>query len=324
MKKTSLLFAICCLLFAPVAHANWQYPGYYTRDGWAYDDGSRFTISVRGGASMGNAKVKNEVGALSAGYWLDQNTGEIISDLDYQYCVEAYGGCGDFVYAGYGNIGDIPTAKKLSTFAFAAGLSVGLTIPDAPQWRFEAGWDHISETNYNASPLFDGDLYVSGGVDLPVQSGGVSSTLSTDIISVMAFYDFYEGVAKPLREIIPYVGVGIGYGYSTTIMDITDLYGDMSNPLLSDFGEVHDIGFDLWELQFYRSETNTSNIAGLLALGVSYGIAENTFLDFGIRLTYLPKIKWKLSSADGEKQRDWFSADNMIYTNIMAAIRFEF
>ncbi len=322
MKK--LLFPFSLFLFPCLASANWQYPGYYTRDGWAYDDGSRFTISARGGAAIGNAKVKNDVGALSAGYWTDPATGEVMSDLNYEYCVLAYGGCGGFVDAGYANIGDLGVAKKLSTFSFAAGLSVGLTIPDAPQWRLEAGWDHISETDYNASPLFEGPVRLSSGLDLSIQSGGMSSTVATDIISVMAFYDFYEGVVKPIREIIPYIGFGIGYGYSTTTMDITDLYGDMSNPSLVEYGDAVDIGFDLSELQFYRSETTTSNIAGLLAFGVSYGIAESTFLDFGVRLTYLPKIKWKLSSADGEKQRDWFSADNMIYTNIMAAIRFEF
>jgi len=77
-------------------------------------------------------------------------------------------------------------------------------------------------------------------------------------------------------------------------------------------------------LQFYKSEKSNSSIAGLVAVGLSYGITETLFLDFGARITYVPKVKWSLTNQDGSRDRDWFSAENVIWANVMLGLRFEF
>ena len=83
--------------------------------------------------------------------------------------------------------------------------------------------------------LVGGDV---SDVAIYVQSGSVQSTVSTDIISAMFFYDFFDGLYKPLREIIPYVGFGLGYADSKTIFNLSDLYGDLSSSVdLQNFGE---------------------------------------------------------------------------------------
>ena len=154
-----------------------------------------------------------------------------------------------------------------------------------------------------------------------VQSGAVQSTVTTDIISAMAFYDFFEGLEKPLNQWIPYVGLGLGYADSKTVMDLSDPYGDLSTSVdLQNFGETDDYGV----IQFNRSTHNTSNVAAVAALGVSYGIGEGMFLDLGARVAYIPKIKWVLQNADDTRERDWFNAENMIYANLMLGVRFEF
>ena len=209
--------------------------------------------------------------------------------------------------------------KKLT---FAAGASVGWVLPNASNWRLELGWDRITEADYNSTPMFGGDITLSDGSIVNVQSSSVHSTVSTDIISAMAFYDFFDGIQKPANEIIPYIGLGLGYANSVTELQLTDKYGDLSTDaeLRQDFSEDPDSVI----LKFYESKTTTSNIAGVLALGLSYGFTEKMFLDFGARFMYVPKIKWALSNEDDTRHRDWFSAKNMIYTNIMLGLRFEF
>ncbi len=324
------LLPLLVLAFVGGARANWQYDGTYIGDGWYTDDGMRFVLSFRGGASMGMASMKNEVGALSTEYYYNETDGSIISAAYYDACVDA-GGCDGFVYAGVGELGALPATEDFSSFAAAAGVSVGWTIPNSPQWRVELGYDHISESSYSAAPLYAGDLTLTSGVVASLESGAVQSNVSTDIISAMAFYDFFDSLNKPLRQMIPYVGFGVGYADSKTVMNLSDLYGDLSYSVdLGNFGEYDDYGV----LQFYRSTTHTSNIAGLLSAGFSYGINEQMFLDFGVRLMYIPNIKWALSndaaqdiesSSDYDaRSRDWISADGMIYTNFMLGLRFEF
>ena len=48
------------------------------------------------------------------------------------------------------------------------------------------------------------------------------------------------------------------------------------------------------------------------------------FFDFGMRLMYIPRVKWGLTNIDDTKHREFFSAENLIYINAMAGIRFEF
>lgn len=322
-KFMCILSALMCVT-ATGAHANWQYSGTYVGDGWYEDDGSRFVISVRGGASIGMGTIKNEIGSLTSEYYVNPTDGMVISAAYYDACVDQ-GGCEGFEYAGIGELADLPAAKDYSSFSFAAGASVGWTIPNRPQWRLELGWDVITESEYNASPLFDGDMALVGGsvsgVVVNAQSGGVQSKISTDIISVMAFYDFYDGLIKPTRQVIPYIGFGIGYADTKTTLNLSDLYGDLSTSVdLGNFGDMDDYGV----LNFYRSETRSSNVVGVAALGLSYGITETMFLDLGARVAYIPRVKWALTNKDNTRQRDWFSAENMIYANIMLGLRFEF
>ena len=194
----------------------------------------------------------------------------------------------------------------------------------------EAGYDYIAETDYNQIPLFEGDLNVSGGdigdATVHVSSGGVTATISTDIFSAMAYYDFFDGIKKPTHEIIPYIGFGLGYASSRTTLKLSDIYGDLSTDSdLQNYGTPDADGVLQFTPPSDKSKFPTSsNIAALAALGLSYGISEYTFLDFSARVMYIPKITWNLVSSDGSMHREWFAAENMIYTNLMLGVRFEF
>ena len=65
MRKRNfyILSVLSCLMTVP-AHADWQYPGTYVGDGWYEDDGTRFIISGRGGASLGIGSIKNKAVAI--------------------------------------------------------------------------------------------------------------------------------------------------------------------------------------------------------------------------------------------------------------------
>lgn len=322
MRKRIFTFLpiLSCLVTLP-AMANWQYDGVYVGDGWYEDDGSRFILSFRGGAAAGFGTIKNEVGALSAYYYVDES-GAIIPET---VCRANGGDCSGYELAGYGDISTLPPTKDFESFSFAAGASVGWTLPGRPQWRFEGGWDHIMKSDFNASPLFEGVLELYGGSVSAIEtpSSAIQSTVQTDVISAMAFYDFFDGIQKPLRTTIPYVGFGIGYADTTTVLNLTDPYGDLSADLdLRNFGTVGDDAYEV--VSFYRSEYSNSNIAGLLAAGFSYGLTETMFVDFGARMTYIPKVKWVLTNEDGTRHRDWIAAENLIYLNVMLGLRFEF
>ncbi|MBO4625887.1 MAG: hypothetical protein J5679_01250 [Alphaproteobacteria bacterium] len=323
MKKVFLILPFLTCLCMGGAHANWEYASEYVAGGWYNDDGSRFVLSVRGGAAYGMAKIENDIGELVPGYYYDPGTFALVSD-GYKK-LSCGTNCDSYAFAGYANIGDLHAKNDFKKMSFAAGASVGWVIPNASNWRLELGWDRITETDYNSSPLFDGDVVLYGGAldgyIANIQSGAVHSTVSTDIISAMAFYDFFDGINKPMRTLIPYVGFGLGYANSTTEMQLVDSYGDLSlSAELIYFGE----GGGDTILEFYKSKTETSNIAGVLAVGASYGITDKMFIDFGARFMYIPEIKWSLSNESDTRHRDWFSAKNMIYTNLMLGLRVEF
>ncbi len=318
-RNTLVISAMICALSVP-AIAGWQYDGIYVSDGWYTDDGTRFVISARGGASIGMASIKNDAGAISSGFFYDDITNTLIPDD---------GNGSSFPYAGYYELSDIPADKDFSNFSFAAGASIGWTVPNATQWRIEAGWDHIVKSEYNASPMFSGTVTLKDGtftppISLDIRSGSVNSEITTDVVSVMAFYDFVDGMYKPTRTVIPYVGFGIGYADSKTVLNLSDPYGDIAfQQDLSQYGDIVNInGIDM--IEFYKSERHTSNFAGLLSAGMSYGITEKMFLDFGARAMYIPRVKWGLTNADDTKHREFFSAENLIYLNLMLGIRFEF
>ncbi len=323
-RNLFLLPFLTCLICG-AASANWEYAGYYVGDGAYEDDGSRFTVSVRGGASFGMGSIKNEIGELTPLYYMSPDGSTIMSELGYYQCTDR-GGCADYVQAGYVNLGSLPAAKDFESFGFAAGASIGWTIPNTPQWRLELGWDHIAESEYNASPFIEGDaVFFSGEADgavARISSGAVQSKVETDIISVMAFYDFFDGLQKPTRQAIPYIGFGVGYADIKTTLQLSDPYGDLSGIYeLLPYGVKEQ---DDSVIQFYRSELSSGNVAGVLALGVSYGITENMFFDIGARVAYIPKIRWALTNEDDTQHRDWFSSENTIYANIMLSVRFEF
>ena len=203
-------------------------------------------------------------------------------------------------------------------------------MPYHQQWRLEAGYDHISETSYNETPLFQGDLVLTGtelgDVTASISSSGVSSTITTDIVSVMGFYDFFDGIQKPTNQIIPYIGVGVGYAMSKTTMKLSDIYGDLSEARdLENYGTVDSNKVIQFDNPTDKDKYPTSdNIALLAGLGLSYGIGQSTYLDAGVRFMYVPKITWNLANKDGSLHRSWFSAENMIYTNFLLGLRFEF
>ena len=61
-----------------------------------------------------------------------------------------------------------------------------------------------------------------------------------------------------------------------------------------------------------------------MAAGLSYGLTPNTFVDFGARMTYIPKVKWTLVNEAATRHRDLVNAEDLIYLNIMLGLRFEF
>jgi hypothetical protein len=331
-RKISVLALLASVTCIGAADANWErYPQYY-------DSGMRATITLRGGFAYGSSKLRNDLGSMTEEYWVSKLSGEAFSGGFVDICVDL-GGCtyDMFYFLGTMNIGDLPAAKRYSEHSFAGGVSVGFTVPHSPQWRIEGDWLRISKANYEAFPMF------SGKVDFPVlidfgdgeqwfietheiKSSGVYSTLSSDIFSMMIYYDFFDGNVKPIRQIIPYVGFGFGYASSTTVLELTDLYGDLaSQAALLPFaiyqgGPVPD---------FFTSTTATRTIAGNLAAGFSYGLMQELFLDFGVRVTYIPQIRWALNNSlaidpSGEKNRSIFSANDMIYMSALIGLRFEF
>ena len=323
MKLKISVFSLAMFLCAGSAFAGWQNSGYYVNDGYYIDDGSRFTVGFRGGLSLADAKMKNEIGSLEATYLMNTKTGTIITELAHENLnllpEDDY-----YVGIGTANVALLPVKKDFSKVAFTAGASIGFTIPYHPQWRLEAGFDHISETDYNQNPFLEGDIITSDGYSIHVNSSAVVSTVTTDIISAMAFYDFFDGKQKQLNQFIPYIGFGVGYATSKTTLKLTDIYGDLSKD--SDLANYGDGYTDDGAIKFADPANNdaptSNNVAFLGSIGASYGISEYTFLDFNFRLMYVPKITWQL--VNGSAHRDWFAAEDMFYTNFMVGLRFEF
>lgn len=314
MKRMLLVLSALLMLVTVPARANWEYDGEYAASGYYQDDGRRFIILVRGGIAYGQAKMKNDVGTLNADYYDDNGfifpcSGE---------------GCDAYPYIGTGSIGSLPIHEKYSEVSFIGGAAIGWLLPWTPQWRFQVDWDYISESEYDASPLFSGDMSLTGGSASSIKnfpSGSVQSTVTTNVITAMAIRDFYDGWKKPLRQFIPYAGFGLGYADTDTVLNLSDSYGDLSGYWdLRQFGEIDDHGI----VQFYSAKESSSNLAAVATLGFSYGISEGFFLDAGFRFIYLPKIKWALNNVDGTRTRDWFYAENVVYSTFLFGFRWEF
>lgn len=316
--RRNILFALLSFFTFGSTFANWQYPGTYIGDGWFQDDGSKLTVSVRGGLSWAFGKISNEVNAFTTTYYINKN-GQIVSKNYYLYVV---GDKNNYSLAGQGNLGDLKANKNFSDYSFFGGASVGFIIPYMQNWRMEFNWDHITQMEYNTSPLFKGSLTLDNGKVIQAESGGVFSSLSSDIFGITGFYDFYKGNEKPLYTMLPYLGIGFGYADVRTSLILSDLFGDLSDGIdIKDFGELNN---EDKIIRFYKSERSNYNISALLTGGFSYGIAKNTYLDFGIRLNYIPKVKFSLSNQNKTKYRDWFGIKGLFYTNFSFGIRFEF
>ena len=329
MKLKKTLFSLLVIMCIAPAFAGWQYDGYYIDDSYYINDYTKFIIGFRGGLSWANAKIKNNIGDLQGEYYMNNATGNVISAMAYDIYLDRGGDPAEYTYAGLGNLSALRAKRDFSKWAFTAGGSIGFTIPYHPNWRLEAGYDHIAETDYNQIPLFDGNLTLSGGDvegTFHVSSSGATSTVSTDIISAMAYYDFFDGNKKPLNTLIPYFGLGVGYATSKTTLKLSDIYGELSDdPDLQNYGTPDDSGIIQFTPPSDKSKYPSSeNVAGIVALGVSYGITEYTFLDFGARVIYVPKITWNLVNSKASQHREWFSAKNMIYSNFTVGLRFEF
>ncbi len=324
MKLHKFLFFIASIISACPAFAGWQYDGYYIKDGYYKDDGSRFIIGGYGGVSFANAKIKNEMGSLQSPYYANMSNGLVISDTAYSMLNSTEQA--EYAFIGIGDVSELPAAQNLSKTAFAGGGYVGFTIPYHPQWRLQAGFDHISEINYDRIPLFEGDISLTSGVNAHVYSSGVKSTLTTDVISVMAIYDFFEGNKKTVNTFIPYFGLGAGYAMSKTTLNLTDIFGDLTyDNDLNNYGTRESEGVLIFDNPTDSDKYPASNNVALLGtLGAAYGINEYTFVDFGARLMYVPKTTWAIANSDGSQHRNWFSAENMLYTNVFVGLRFEF
>ena len=86
-RNLFLLPFLSCLVFG-TASANWEYAGYYVGEGSYQDDGSRFVVSVRGGASFGFGTIKNEIGELTPLYYMSPDGSTIMSELGYYQCTD--------------------------------------------------------------------------------------------------------------------------------------------------------------------------------------------------------------------------------------------
>jgi hypothetical protein len=316
-----LFFVFYFLSFVPLtAHANWEYGGGY------YDDGARMTISIRGGVAMPFAKMQNDLGGLPINYYSDVGSGGS-SIVDELYCLDPDNDCTGYDWIGTVDVGALPVAKKYDSFSWAGGAAVGMTISGSPNWRVELDWLHIAESDYSADPLFKGDAETTLG---PMENkvATAHATASTDVISAMFYYDFFSGFRKQIGAMIPYIGFGLGYATSATVLALTDTYGDFQNDitLCENFGAQSG-----GVCNYYTSETETNSFALSGAIGMSYGIDEGFFFDIGARVSFVPKIKWSLNndadtdpSAIKPKERDIFSAANVMFTSVYAGIRFEF
>ena len=309
------------------AFAGWQYDGYYTSDGYSYsDDGSRFVVGFRGGLAFSSASLKNDIGSLYTDYYVNDSTGAIVSQLAWENAGAPEG----YSDVGYGDLATLPVKDDFKKTTFTAGASLGFTLANNSQWRLEIGYDYIAETDYNKTPLLEGNMTVIGDEGdsvVHVVSTGAKSTISTDIVSAMAYYDFFDGKAKKLNTFIPYVGFGLGYAISKTTLHLTDIYGDLSlEEDLKNYGtQDPTTGIITFDNPTDRNSfPSSTNLAAIGALGFSYGIAESTFIDASLRLMYVPKVTWNIANTAGTQHREWFSAENMIYTNLVVGIRFEF
>ena len=104
-------------LCALPAFAGWQYDGVYLGDGWYQDDGSRFVLSVRGGASYAMGTIENNAGAIVTEYYLSPDKTEIATKGYYE---DTLGSPAGWFYAGKVDVADIPPSDDFDSFSLPA------------------------------------------------------------------------------------------------------------------------------------------------------------------------------------------------------------
>jgi hypothetical protein len=294
------------LLGISAASANWEYNPGYT------DNTDRFVVSVKGGMAMPSASMKNDLGSLIIPYYQD-GSGNIYTEYDAAY-----------TFLGTVDIGELSVSEKYKDTAWVGSASVGFIPGHNQNFRMELDWLHIAQSSFSANPLFSGQTEMTAGT-AENSVASAKGTATTDIISAMFYYDIFDGVTKPEKTLVPYLGLGIGYATSQTTLYLNDAYGDLSNNVF--LGQFGDDSSGI--LDFYTSETTTNNFAASVAGGLSYGIDKNMFFDFGARASYVPKIRWALNNeadttATSYQEKDVFSANNVIFLTVYAGVRFEF
>ncbi|MDR2769850.1 MAG: hypothetical protein LBB08_00185 [Rickettsiales bacterium] len=310
MNKYLAFFAALAMVGS--VRANWEHGTYG-------DDGGRFTFSVRGGVAMPFASMANDLGSFNVAYW---------TDGAYYYTGDSCAG-GVCDYIGTVDMGQLGVAKKYDSITWAGGAGIGMVVGGNPQWRMELDWLHIAESEFSASPIFRGMAGTISGTE-EFGAGSAYSKVSTDIVSAMAYYDFFDGAAKNVGSATPYIGFGIGYASSAAVLALSDSFGDLSTSLVLDgLGNQVQVG-NATIIDFYTSETQTNNFALSAALGLSIAIDGGTFFDLGARASYVPRIKWALNNNAGTdsdktyKEHAIFSAENVIFAAVYAGLRFEF
>ena len=298
-RLLAVFFALVAVLGS--ARANWEYGDVY------YDDGGRFIVGVRAGGAMPFGTMKNnlraEAGICDDGTLFDGTPCDIAKVVD---------------------LGAFPLTKEFKEFAFAGGASVGMAVEHNPNIRLELDWLHIAESRFDADPLFESVENLSGLEWEPYPVLSAASSVQTDVVSAFVYYDFFNGQRKPPRTMIPYIGAGIGYATSATILTLADKYGDFGDDL-----DMHGFLEDGSNTNYYTSKTETNNIALSAAAGVAYGIGEGVYFDVGARASWIPRIRWALNNEAKEdkitfKERNIFSVENVVFVNIYAGLRFEF
>jgi hypothetical protein len=338
--KLLKLFAVILGISPVAANANWSY--------WEdYDDGARFYVRFAGGVAFGGALDMNNdmVGIttpeLAAGYAEDtanpgfadltKPTGEILTLDEYKKCVDEKN-CASEAYASIGKLefGKSPIKDSFSVATWTTNLGAGFVLPNS-HFRTEVSWDHISETKYSSSKLISDTVettgYIGNAMMVDVDLGSVTSKVSTDIVSLMFYYDMYDGLVKPAKTLIPYIGAGLGYANSTVNMSYIDSGALRDTGLFCDF--FSDGACGTTSLATYQSETNNGGLAFGLAGGFSYGLSNIAFLDIGAKLMYADKIIWTLSNegnsaATSTVQQDIFSTSGTFYIMGTVGFRFEF
>lgn len=305
MKKILIPFLVF-LVTAPAAYANWE-PRPFR------DDGSRFIISVRAGLANPFANMQNDLGMMNVPWCIGPGGNTLVA------CDATYTDV-----AGIVNYGGLGVNAQYNEVSFAFGAAIGFALPNRSNVRLELDWLRIAESGFSANPLFSGTFSTDlGPAYMPV--AGARATVTSDIVSAFVYYDFFEGNIRPTEGFIPYIGFGLGFASSQSILMLGDTYGDLSGDLsFGIFGEQQGNVFE-----FFTSETNNNNYALSFAIGFAYGLGDGIYFDVGARASYIPRIRFALNNAAADnpnfyRERDIFSANDIIFLTAYAGLRFEF